>query len=189
MAQPAPLPRVMLQVCHGFHVPLACSTLWYWVCAQLAPLPRLCLNTFPSHTLPGNGEGQAQQLLLAGSQAGLTAVTPPRHPHGVCAPAPCPAAQPPSAPAILALPPPSQPGLQKYHSTFPSPARNTGFAWKLPGESLCYTRRRLCPRGEGSVQDFTKDLAVLTCPCHALVLLPSPHPQALAFSPFPPKCH
>lgn len=36
-----------------FHVLPACSTLWYCACVQLAPLPRRCLNTFPSHTLLG----------------------------------------------------------------------------------------------------------------------------------------
>lgn len=36
-----------------FHVLPACSTLWYCACVQPAPLPRLCLNTFPSHTLLG----------------------------------------------------------------------------------------------------------------------------------------
>lgn len=34
-----------------FHVLLPCSTLWYCACGQLAPLPRFCFNTFPSHTL------------------------------------------------------------------------------------------------------------------------------------------
>lgn len=58
----------MLQTCHRLHVLLVCSTLWYCACVQLAPLPCLRLNTFPSHSLPGKGKGQLQRLLLAGSQ-------------------------------------------------------------------------------------------------------------------------
>lgn len=42
--------------------------------------------------------------------------------------------------SIPALPPPSPPDL---------PYPITGSAWKLLGESLCYTRRYLCPRGAG----------------------------------------
>lgn len=58
--------HTMLGAAGWFHVLLECSTLWYCACVQLAPLPRLCLNTFPFHTLLGSNEGQEQP----GSQAG-----------------------------------------------------------------------------------------------------------------------
>lgn len=60
-----------------FHVLLPCSTLWYSACVQLTPLPRLCLNTFASHTLLGSDEGQGQQLQQQGAGQGLTAANPP----------------------------------------------------------------------------------------------------------------
>lgn len=101
MAQPAPLLRVMLRARHRFHALPVRPTLWYWVCVQLIPLPRLCLNVFLSHSLLGNQEGQLPQ--------GFTAATLPGPAMGrVLWRLSCAAAQPLSAAAMLALPPPPQ---------------------------------------------------------------------------------
>lgn len=138
----------MLRACHWFHVLLARSTLWYWACVQPTPLPRLCLNTFPSHTLPGNGEGQLQQLLLAGSQEagrGLQQLPLPGHPSMGCVLLPLVIVRLHNLPLLQRSLPCHllhNQNCTNNHSIFPSPAGITGFAWKLPAESPWHVLRQ-----------------------------------------------
>lgn len=60
--------RMLLRAGRCFHVLSECSTLRYCACVQLAPLPRLCLNTFPSHSLPGVRRVRSSSCSTRGSQ-------------------------------------------------------------------------------------------------------------------------
>lgn len=86
-----------------------------------------------------------------GVRQGFTAVTPPgHHPMGCMLPpldiVDVWLAQPPPAPAMLALPPPSQPELHKYLLIFPSPLQalhgNYQVRWHVLHQEMSLPQRR-----------------------------------------------